>query len=202
MTENTQPKNRLLAALPDKIYQNLLSKTERIELIFNNDVYEHGDVISDVYFPESGIVSLLSAVEANSTLEVGIVGNEGMVGLPPIFGCQNFQQSRRRSGRRFRSENGGGRLSRRMQIGRITANFAAVHAFVNDANLAIGGVQPLPRNRAASRPLAADDRRPDARGRISDYAGISLEYARCPPRSRQQIRDPSPAAKINQLLAR
>jgi CRP-like cAMP-binding protein len=86
MTEKPQSKNRLLAALPVKNYQTILSKTERIELIFNENVYEHGDVISDVYFPESGIVSLLSAVEANSTLEVGIVGNEGMIGLPVFLG--------------------------------------------------------------------------------------------------------------------
>ncbi len=88
MTEKNQSKNRLLATLPIETYQNILAKTERIELIFNKDVYEHGDVISDVYFPESGIVSLLSAVEANSTLEVGIVGNEGMVGLPVFLGVK------------------------------------------------------------------------------------------------------------------
>jgi CRP-like cAMP-binding protein len=88
MTENTQSKNRLLATLPIKNYQNLLTKTERIELIFNENIYTPGDIISDVYFPESGIVSLLSAVEANSTLEVGIVGNEGMVGLPVFLGVK------------------------------------------------------------------------------------------------------------------
>jgi CRP-like cAMP-binding protein len=88
MIEKTQPKNRLLAALPVKTYQNLLSKTERIALIFNENVYEQGDVISDVYFPESGIVSLLSAVEANSTLEVGIVGDEGIIGLPLFLGVK------------------------------------------------------------------------------------------------------------------
>ena len=88
MTEKNQPKNRLLAALTVNTYQKILSKTERIELIFNENVYEHGDVISDIYFPESGIISLLSAVEANSTLEVGIVGNEGMVGLPVFLGVQ------------------------------------------------------------------------------------------------------------------
>ena len=88
MTEPQKTKNRLLAALSGKTYQHILSKSERIELIFNENIYNPGDVISDVYFPESGIVSLLSAVEANSTLEVGIVGNEGMIGLPVFLGVK------------------------------------------------------------------------------------------------------------------
>jgi CRP-like cAMP-binding protein len=88
MTEKNQSKNRLLAALNVETYQKILSKTERIALTFNETIYNSGDVISDIYFPESGIVSLLSAVEANSTLEVGIVGNEGMLGLPVFLGIK------------------------------------------------------------------------------------------------------------------
>ena len=88
MTETGKPFNRLLAALPEKEYQNLLPNLERVALIYAENIYEPGDVISHVYFPESGIISLLSAVEENSTLEVGIVGNEGMVGLPVFLGVK------------------------------------------------------------------------------------------------------------------
>lgn len=88
MTETKNNVNRLLEALPRPEYQKLLPKFERIELIFNETIYNHGDVISDIYFPESGIISLLSAVEANSTLEVGIIGNEGMLGLPIFLGVK------------------------------------------------------------------------------------------------------------------
>ncbi len=78
--------NRLLAALPTAEYQRLLPNLEEISLIYANVIYEPNDLISHVYFPNSGIISLLSAVTMRDTLEVGIVGNEGMVGLPVFLG--------------------------------------------------------------------------------------------------------------------
>ncbi|MGI9034744.1 MAG: Crp/Fnr family transcriptional regulator [Pyrinomonadaceae bacterium] len=86
MPETSKPNNRILAALPKKEYQRLLSDLERIDLIYAEHIYESGDRISHVYFPESGIISLLSSVEEDSLLEVGIVGSEGMVGLPVFAG--------------------------------------------------------------------------------------------------------------------
>lgn len=89
MPEIYQSENRLLNALPKDAYQKMLPKFERVELVFNNNIYNQGDVITEVYFPESGIISLLSAEEANSTLEVGIIGDEGMLGLPLFLGVKN-----------------------------------------------------------------------------------------------------------------
>lgn len=89
MTNIAKSKNRLLACLSPAVYQQLLAKFEEISLIFNETIYERGDIIRHVYFPESGIISLLSAVEEHSTLEVGIVGNEGMVGLPVFLGVKS-----------------------------------------------------------------------------------------------------------------
>ena len=66
----------------------MLPKLELITLIYAENIYNPGDIIEDVYFPESGIISLLSAVEEHSTLEVGIVGNEGMIGLPVFLGVK------------------------------------------------------------------------------------------------------------------
>lgn len=88
MPEPTKSENRLLAALPEAEYQRLLPKLEQIALIYTENIYQPGDTINHIYFPESGIVSLLSAVEANSTLEVGIVGNEGIIGLPVFLGAK------------------------------------------------------------------------------------------------------------------
>lgn len=86
MPQIVKPANRLLAALPKEEYQRLLPNFSRIALPFKEIIYNPGDVIRDVYFPESGIISLLSAVEKHSTLEVGIIGNEGMIGLPVFMG--------------------------------------------------------------------------------------------------------------------
>ena len=80
--------NRLLTSLPDKDYQHLLKNSERTELVYGDTLYKTGAVIRHVYFPESGIVSLLSAVDGDQTLEVGIVGSEGMVGIPAFLGAK------------------------------------------------------------------------------------------------------------------
>lgn len=88
MAKNTKPTNRLLAALPQTDYKKLAPKLERVPLNYNEHIYEAGIVIRHVYFPESGIISLLSLVDAHSSIEVGIVGNEGMAGLPVFLGVK------------------------------------------------------------------------------------------------------------------
>ena len=82
-------KNRLLAALSPDAFEQLGPKLERFELVYDTDIYRAGDVIENVYFPESGIVSLLAVVGTDSTLEVGIVGDEGMVGIAAFLGEPN-----------------------------------------------------------------------------------------------------------------
>ncbi len=88
MPKNTNPKNRLLAALPKKEYRLLTPKLELVPLVYDEHIYEPGDVIRHVYFPESGIISLLSRVDEDSSIEVGIVGDEGMGGLPVFLGVK------------------------------------------------------------------------------------------------------------------
>jgi len=78
--------NRLLAALPIEEYNSLFPKLEQISLKFGENIYQRGEIIVDVYFPNSGIISLLAAVGESATLEVGIVGHEGVVGLPVFLG--------------------------------------------------------------------------------------------------------------------
>ena len=80
--------NRLLAALPTKEYKLLLPELEQVPLVFGDVLYETGDIIKHVYFPEDGIISLLSMVESQKVLEVGIVGKEGMAGLPVVLGVR------------------------------------------------------------------------------------------------------------------
>jgi CRP-like cAMP-binding protein len=80
--------NRLLAALPKKEYQRLLPELETVPLAFGDILYEPGDTIGHVFFPDNGIISLLSKVESRKVLEVGIVGNEGVAGLPVVLGVR------------------------------------------------------------------------------------------------------------------
>ena len=92
MTETTGPDdpiyNRLLAALPDKEHRRLLPHLEQIPLTYGKRLYDRGDAIEYVYFPNSGIVSLLATVEDEAMLEVGIVGREGMIGIAVFLGVK------------------------------------------------------------------------------------------------------------------
>jgi len=78
--------NRLLASLPKKDFEALARHLEEIPLVFEEFLYKPNVLISDVYFPNSGIISLLAGANERSTLEVGLVGNEGMVGLSVFMG--------------------------------------------------------------------------------------------------------------------
>lgn len=80
--------NRLLAAMPPKQYSDLYSRSTLVPLIYGKRLYDAGDVVKHVYFPESGIISLLSSVGDNSSIEVGIIGSEGMAGLSAFLGVK------------------------------------------------------------------------------------------------------------------
>jgi CRP-like cAMP-binding protein len=75
--------NRILAALPRDQFTRLHLTTVRHER--DEVVYITGDQIRYVYFPISGLMSLLSTTEAGSTVEVAMIGNEGIIGLPVIL---------------------------------------------------------------------------------------------------------------------
>jgi CRP-like cAMP-binding protein len=78
--------NSLLAALPRKDYQRLLSGLVPVDLGFGDVLYEPGKPIRNVYFPSQSLVSLLTVVEGHLALEVGLVGRDGMVGVPLALG--------------------------------------------------------------------------------------------------------------------
>ena len=76
----------MLAALPRKQYQRLLTGLESVALTFGEVLHEPGERIQHVYFPSDSLVSLLTLVEGHLALEVGMVGSEGMVGVPLYLG--------------------------------------------------------------------------------------------------------------------
>ncbi len=80
--------NRLLAALPRDEYDRLLPHLEKVSLPLRDILYEANGPIPHVFFPLNGVVSLVIIMDSGFTLEVGIIGNEGMVGTPVFLGCQ------------------------------------------------------------------------------------------------------------------
>jgi CRP-like cAMP-binding protein len=78
--------NCVLASIPPRQYQRLRAQLEPTGLKFGQVLYEPGEPIRFVYFPINCLISLLTAVDRGRTLEVGMVGNEGMAGMPFILG--------------------------------------------------------------------------------------------------------------------
>lgn len=81
--------NSLLAALPRKDYQLLLAHMEPITLAFGEELYRPGEPIRHVYFPTDSLVSLLTPVKGHQALEVGLIGREGMLGIPLALGVSD-----------------------------------------------------------------------------------------------------------------
>ena len=77
--------NRILEALPREQFARLQPHLVTVRLQRDEVVYIAGDQIRYVYFPVDGLLSLLSTTETGSTVEVAMVGNEGVVGLPVIL---------------------------------------------------------------------------------------------------------------------
>ena len=79
--------NLLLQALKPHIVQQLVEVGSFVELRLGKIIYEADSDISKVYFPDRGTLISLVAVSANRiSVEVGMVGNEGLVGIPVFLG--------------------------------------------------------------------------------------------------------------------
>ena len=112
------------------------SGLEAVQLEFGKVLYEPGDAVGHVYFPEDCLISLLVAVEGNGALEVGMVGKEGMVGLSLALGrssspvrvlVQGGGSALRMSGKRFMRElKVDGRLRRELDRGIHVAMLTAM----------------------------------------------------------------------------
>lgn len=83
---NDALKNYLLAALPEDEFVRVLSKLESLSFELGKVLYESGDRMGHVYFPTTAIVSLLYVMENGATAEIGVVGNDGIVGVALFMG--------------------------------------------------------------------------------------------------------------------
>ncbi len=84
--QNETRKNFLLASLPDVEFERVQSRLERTSLKLGQVLYESGDKLDYVYFPATAIVSLLYIMENGATAEIGVVGNDGILGIALFMG--------------------------------------------------------------------------------------------------------------------
>lgn len=89
-SEKRWQENRLLASLPDRDRARLLPQLEILTLFAKESVYESGEEFNYVYFPLDTIVVLISSVDPKATVEVGLIGNEGMVGATILMGAKQM----------------------------------------------------------------------------------------------------------------
>src|SRR6202171_6724273 len=118
--------NRLLGALPRKEYQKLLPNLELVTLTFGEILYESHSQIRHVYFPYDCFVSMLTTVDTGRAAEVGLIGSEGMIGVPMALGVAVSP---------FRAVVQGGGTAMRLKTVEFRRNFSASAALKREVFL-------------------------------------------------------------------
>ena len=85
-TTNEPIKNRLLASLPTEEYERLRPNLREVAFSLGEVVYEFGGQLDYVFFPTTSIVSLLYTMENATSAEMGLTGNDGVVGIALFMG--------------------------------------------------------------------------------------------------------------------
>jgi CRP-like cAMP-binding protein len=83
--------NRILLSIPDKEYALIRPHLEFLSMPHHLSLYEPGQPLEFVYFPNTGMVSLVIATEDGKTVEIGEVGKEGFAGTPAAVGINRNQ---------------------------------------------------------------------------------------------------------------
>jgi CRP-like cAMP-binding protein len=81
--------NHLLAELPSDVYKRLLPGLECVSLPLGEEIYAAGQTLKYVYFPSTAIISLLYTMEDGRSAEIGVVGNDGILGIAVFMGGES-----------------------------------------------------------------------------------------------------------------
>jgi CRP-like cAMP-binding protein len=78
--------NRILAALPDEEYARLDPHLMPVTLALRQTIYKPLEPIAHIYFPENAMISIVANTSEEASVEVGVVGREGLTGIPALLG--------------------------------------------------------------------------------------------------------------------
>jgi CRP-like cAMP-binding protein len=87
-TASPQFQNSILASLSRDVYARFAPHLQAVSLPAGEVLTEPGPVLGNAYFVNSGMVSVLATLRSGDTLEVGIIGREGMVDVNMLLGCR------------------------------------------------------------------------------------------------------------------
>jgi CRP-like cAMP-binding protein len=84
--KSSLPENLLLAALPAADRRRLLAQCVTVDLVAGQTLVEPGQMVRHVIFPTDSFISLIAPIDSAAQLEVGLIGNEGMLGVSLVLG--------------------------------------------------------------------------------------------------------------------
>ena len=82
-------KNRVLASLPPADIKRLAPHLTPVTLKTNRTLHDAGQIVDTIYFLEEGVCSVVVSMETGNTVEVGVTGRDGFVGLPAVLGTEH-----------------------------------------------------------------------------------------------------------------
>jgi CRP-like cAMP-binding protein len=83
------PRNRLLLALPSRDLKRLLPQLEYISCRGDQVLMDADSTLDQVFFPDSGVVSVVAVYASGSVIEMATIGREGCTGVQAVFGGQS-----------------------------------------------------------------------------------------------------------------
>src|SRR5580704_15754525 len=88
MSSSTWPRNRLLLHLPSRNLKQLMPELEHIHCQREQVVMDADSSLDHVFFPDSGVVSVVAVYVNNSVIEMATIGREGCTGMQAFFGAK------------------------------------------------------------------------------------------------------------------
>ena len=89
MSQLKWPRNRLLLALPASNLKRLMSQLELVPCERGRILLDADSTLDDVFFPDSGVVSVVALYEDGSIIEMATIGREGCRGSKPSLAMKN-----------------------------------------------------------------------------------------------------------------
>src|SRR5882672_4535959 len=89
VTPSNWPRNRLLLALPPRHLKRLMPDLEHVECQLEQVLTDADRSLDYVFFPDSGVVSVVAVYEDGSIIEMATIGREGCTGVQAVFGAKS-----------------------------------------------------------------------------------------------------------------